>query len=140
MTMSIRTYSELIRIDSFEDRFRYLQLKGRVGDLRFGSNRYLNQNFYMSREWKRARNEVIVRDNGCDMGHPDYPIMGPIHVHHMNPISVEYLKEGSDFLLNPEYLICVSDRTHRAITYGDFNSLPKLFVERRPNDTCPWLL
>lgn len=138
--MSLRTYSELIQLDSFEDRFRYLQLNGHIGDLRFGSNRYLNQHFYWSGEWKRVRNNVIVRDNGCDLSHPDYPIMGPIHVHHMNPISVDDLKDGSDLLLNPEFLICVSERTHRAITYGDFNSLPKPLVERKPNDTCPWLL
>lgn len=138
--MSLRTYSELITFDSFEDRFRYLQLKGRVGDLRFGSNRYLNQKFYQSWEWKKVRNAVIVRDNGCDLGHPDYPIGGPIQVHHINPISVDDLKEGSSLLFDPENLICVSDRTHRAITYGDFNSLPKPFVERKPNDTCPWLL
>lgn len=138
--MSLRTYSELITFESFEDRFRYLQLKGRVGDLRFGSNRYLNQKFYQSWEWKKVRNAIIVRDDGCDLGHPDYPIGGPITVHHINPISVDDLKEGSPLLFDPENLICVSDRTHRAITYSDFDLLPRPFVERKPNDTCPWLL
>lgn len=136
----IRNYHELIAIDSFEERFRYLKLNGRVGDLTFGGSRYVNQQFYHSKEWRRVRNEVIVRDNGCDLAHPDYPILDSIHVHHMNPITLKDIEDGSDMLLNPDFLICISERTHKAITYGDHNLLPKRFVERTPNDTCPWLL
>lgn len=140
MTSSIRRYSELIQIDSFEDRFRYLKLQGFVGDLTFGGNRYLNQKFYHSKEWRKVRDEVIVRDSGNDLAHPDFPIMGKIQVHHMNPITVDDIRNGSELLFNPEFLICVSEQTHNAITYGSDKTLPKLYVERKPNDTCPWLL
>lgn len=139
MKTSIKTYEDLIQIDSFWDRFEYLKLSGRVGEMTFGSFRYVNQGFYQSKEWKRVRSEVIVRDNGCDLAHPDFPIVGPIHVHHMNPITMDDFEVGTDFLLNPRFLICVSDRTHNAITYGSRDLLPQPYVERRPNDTCPWL-
>lgn len=139
MKTTIKTYEDLIQIDSFWDRFEYLKLSRRVGDQTFGSSRYINQEFYRSKEWKRVRNEVIVRDNGCDLAHPDFPILGPIHVHHMNPIELDDFETGSEFLLNPRFLICVSDRTHNAITYGSSDLLPEPYVERRPNDTCPWL-
>lgn len=139
MKTTIKTYEDLIQIDSFWDRFEYLKLSGRVGEETFGSSRYINQGFYRSKEWKRVRNEVIVRDNGCDLAHPDFPILGPIHVHHMNPIELDDFETGSEFLLNPRFLVCVSDRTHNAITYGSSGLLPEPYVERKPNDTCPWL-
>ena len=136
----IRRYSELISIPTFEERFQYLKLNGSVGEQTFGFDRYLNQTFYRSEEWKRLRNEVIVRDMGCDLGIEDREIQGMILVHHMNPIMLEDIVHGSDMLLNPEYLICTSRNTHNAIHYGDesllMDSIP---VERRPGDMCPWL-
>lgn len=138
MTTTIRTYSELIRLPTFEERFRYLKLDGRVGEETFGFDRYLNQSFYTSKEWRSVRNKVIVRDNGCDLGMADREIAGKILIHHMNPITVDDIVKRSDFLLNPEYLICTYKNTHDAIHYGDENILFKTPVERRPNDTCPW--
>ena len=137
-TTSIRTYSELIKLPTFEERFDYLRLDGVVGKDTFGFDRYLNQQFYRSSEWKRIRNQVIVRDNGCDLGIDDYEIHGRILIHHMNPISVEDLQHMSDLLMNPEYLICVSHRTHNAIHYGDESLIVTAPIERRQNDTCPW--
>lgn len=136
--MSIRTYSELITIPTFEERFRYLKLEGRVGEETFGFDRYLNQIFYRSPEWRKVRRDVIVRDNGCDLGMWDREIEGLITVHHMNPISVDDILNRSEFLLNPDYLICTSDITHKAIHYGDESLLITAPVERSPNDTCPW--
>lgn len=135
----IRTYSELMAFDSFEDRYNYLKLQGRVGEDTFGYDRYLNQQFYRSTEWKQLRDLIIVRDMGCDLGHPDYEILGPIYIHHMNPLTRDDIIQHSDNLLNPEYLICVSYDTHQGIHYGDSNDspYPKLTI-RRPNDTCPW--
>ena len=139
-TKTIRTYSELIRIPTFEDRFRYLKLYGRVGEDTFGFDRYFNQKFYRSYEWKQIRNQVIVRDRACDLGIPDREIFGKVIIHHMNPFRIEDLSGDSvKNLLNPEYLICVSHETHNAIHYGDESLLPEIFVERSPNDTCPWL-
>ena len=139
MTMTnIRTYSELIQLPTFEERFDYLRLDGVVGKDTFGFDRYLNQQFYRSSEWKRIRNQVIVRDNGCDLGIDDYEIHGRILIHHMNPISIEDLQHMSDFLMNPEYLICVSHRTHNAIHYGDDSLIVTAPIERSQNDTCPW--
>lgn len=137
-TTIIRTYSELIKLPTFEERFRYLKLDGRVGEETFGFDRYLNQSFYTSREWRLLRDKIIVRDNGCDLGIPDREIAGKILIHHMNPITVEDIIKRSDFLLNPEYLICTYKNTHDAIHYSDENILYKAPVERRPNDTCPW--
>ena len=137
-TTSIRTYSELIQLPTFEERFDYLRLDGVVGKDTFGFDRYLNQQFYRSSEWKRIRNQVIVRDNGCDLGIDDYEIHGRILIHHMNPISIEDLQHMSDFLMNPEYLICVSHRTHNAIHYGDESLIVTAPIERSQNDTCPW--
>lgn len=137
-TMSIRTYSELIKLKTFEERYRYLRLGGRVGEDTFGFDRYLNQTFYKSDEWKSVRDEVIIRDNGCDLGMSDREINGRIIVHHMNPITVEDIVNRSEFLLDPEYLICTVKNTHDAIHYGDENLLEKDPVERRKNDTCPW--
>lgn len=136
--MTIRTYSELILIPTFEERFNYLQLNGRVGEDTFGHQRYLNQVFYKTREWRDLRHYVIVRDNGCDLGVEGFDIYGPIHVHHMNPITIEDIENRSEFLLDPEYLISTSDRTHKAISYGDKSLLPLPPVERFRNDTCPW--
>ena len=136
--MSIRTYSELIAIPTFEERFEYLQLNGMVGEDTFGHQRYLNQIFYKTREWRDLRHYVIVRDNGCDLGVEGFEIYGPIHVHHMNPITIEDVLNRSEFLLDPEYLISTSDRTHKAISYGDKSLLPLPPIERFRNDTCPW--
>lgn len=133
----IRRYSELCRLQTFEERFDYLKLKGVVGESTFGFDRYLNQLLYRSSEWKRVRNAVIVRDDGCDMGLADYPA-NRIIVHHMNPLSVEDLNNRSDLIFNPEFLICVSFNTHNAIHFGDETLLPKPPVERKPGDTCPW--
>ena len=134
----MRTYRELIALPTFEERFRYLQLSGSVGKETFGFERYLNQRFYSSAEWKRIRREVILRDNGCDLGIPDRVIYGKVYIHHMNPVSREDILLQSELLLNPEYLICVSHETHNAIHYGDENLLVKVPPERKPNDTCPW--
>lgn len=136
--MIIRTYSELIELPTFEERFQYLQLNGKVGKDTFGFDRYLNQNFYRSIEWKRVRDEVIIRDNGCDLGIEDRLIGNRILVHHMNPIDDKSILDMTDILLNPEYLICVSHQTHNAIHYGDENQLIKLPIIRSKNDTCPW--
>lgn len=137
--MSIRRYSELITLPTFEERFRYLQLKGSVGRDTFGFDRYLNQLFYQRNpKWKAAREFVILRDNGCDLGIEDREIHGRILVHHMNPITIKDLEEESEFLLDPEYLISTVHNTHNAIHYGDEDLLIKNPVERRPNDTCPW--
>ena len=138
--MTIRTYSELIRLPTFEERFRYLRLKGSVGKETFGFDRYLNQNFYRSSAWKRVRDQVIVRDNGCDLGIYDRIIYGKILIHHMNPINDEDILNMTDILLNPEYLICVTLDTHNAIHYGDDDLLIKEPVVRFKNDTCPWKL
>ena len=137
-TTNIRTYSELIQLPTLEERFDYLRLDGVVGKDTFGFDRYLNQQFYRSGEWKRIRNQVIVRDNGCDLGIDDYEIHGRILIHHMNPISIEDLQHMSDLLMNPEYLICVSHRTHNAIHYGDERLIVTAPIERTQNDTCPW--
>lgn len=138
--MPIRTYSELIQLPTFEERFRYLRLKGSVGKETFGFDRYLNQNFYRSSAWKRVRDQVIVRDNGCDLGIDDRIIYGKILIHHMNPINDEDILNMTDILLNPEYLICVTLDTHNAIHYGDEDLLIKEPVVRFKNDTCPWKL
>lgn len=138
MNMKIRTYSELITIPTFEERFEYLRLDGRVGEETFGFDRYLNQVFYKSKEWLRVRDYVITRDNGCDLGMEGHEIYGKVLVHHMNPISKEDILKRSDWLLNPEYLISTIKNTHDAIHYGDSSLLITAPVERRPNDTCPW--
>lgn len=134
----LRSYSELIQLPTYEERYRYLRLQGRVGKDTFGFDRYLNQNFYRSAEWRRVRDQVIVRDNGCDLGMEDRMIYGKIYIHHMNPITDKDILNATDILLNPEYLICVTHATHNAIHYGDENQLILGPVVRRPNDTCPW--
>lgn len=135
---NIRTYSELVMFSSFEERYAYLKLDGRVGEDTFGFDRYLNQAFYKSDEWLSIRDYVIARDLGCDLGVAGYEIHGRILVHHMNPITKEDILHRSEFLLNPEYLITTVKRTHDAIHYGDENILPICPVERTKNDTCPW--
>ena len=135
---SIRTYSELILLPTFEERYEYLRLDGRVGEETFGFDRWLNQTFYKSEEWLSMRDKIIVRDNGCDLGIPGRDIYSRILIHHMNPITKEDILRRSDILLNPEYLICVTPNTHRAIHYGNENLLMKDPIERRQNDTCPW--
>ena len=136
--MSIRTYSELILLPTFEERFKYLQLNGRVGDDTFGFDRYINQNFYKSAEWKRIRDQIIIRDNGCDLALEGYEIYGRILIHHMNPITVKDVELSTEYLMNPEYLICVTHNTHNAIHYGNEKLLMKGPVVRTKNDTCPW--
>ena len=138
--MSIKTYSELIALPTFEERYEYLRLNGRVGEDTFGFDRYLNQNFYRSAEWRRIRDRVIVRDNGCDLAIDDRIIYGKILIHHMNPITDKDLFNLSGILLDPEYLICVSHNTHNAIHYGDGERLVKDPIVRTKNDTCPWKL
>jgi len=135
----VKTYSELSKLKSFEDRYKYLRLNGNVGEDTFGFDRYLNQKLYTSREWKNVRNKVIARDNACDLGIPERDLLGRIYVHHMNPISVSDIEKSSEQLLNPEYLVCVSLDTHNAIHYGDENLLNKnKIITRTSNDTCPW--
>lgn len=134
----IRTYSELSKLETFDERFNYLKLNSTVGKETFGLDRYLNQVFYRHREWKRIRSEIIIRDNGCDLGIDGLDIQRGIIVHHMNPITINDIEEWSAYLMEPEYLICTSLRTHNAIHYGDINLLNNSVTERLPNDTCPW--
>lgn len=136
--MSIRTYSELITIPTFRERFRYLRLTGKVGEETFGGERYLNQVFYRSPEWKEVRNRVIVRDLGCDLGIEGFEIFDKIVIHHMNPITVRDILDRNPDVLNPEYLITTTYDTHQAIHYGDEGLLYFEMNERKPNDTCPW--
>lgn len=138
MRNRILTYSELVSLPTFEERFAYLKLNGKVGINTFGSDRYTNQDFYRSAEWKRLRNHIFVRDLGCNLACKDYPIVGGFIVHHMNPLTIDDLEHSTEFLFNPEYLITVDLDTHNAIHYGVDRKEPSPFVERRPNDTCPW--
>lgn len=135
-----RTYTELRKIQKFEDRYEYLRLGGVVGHDTFGFDRYVNQMLYTSRQWLKTRDSVIVRDDGCDLGARDYPIRGSIIVHHMNPITLEDIEEGRAEIFDPEFLICTAPNTHLAIHFGNQSLLPKNPVDRKPNDTCPWLL
>ena len=131
-------YKDLSKLNTFEERFRYLKLLSKVGVDTFGFDRYINQRFYRSAEWKRVRDTVIMRDNGCDLGIKDRVIFGKVLIHHMNPIAVTDIDNCSDILLNPDYLITVSLLTHNAIHFGDENQLIRVPKERKPNDTCPW--
>lgn len=134
----IRTYSELIQLKTFEERFEYLKLNGIVGRETFGFDRYLNQMFYTSIEWKKFRRDIILRDNGCDLAIPGLDIVGKILIHHLNPITKEDILNRTEYLMNPEFVICSSKLTHDAIHYGDSDLLPKGPIERKRNDTCPW--
>lgn len=133
-----KCYSELILIPTFEGRFEYLSLDGTVGEETFGFNRYLNQKFYQSLEWKRIRDHIIARDNGCEMGLDGWEIQGRIYIHHINPICVKDIELAREVLRDPENLICVSYDLHNAIHYGSKDLLPKDPIIRRPGDTCPW--
>ena len=135
----VRTYTELAALPTFIERFKYLSLKGAIGEETFGLDRYLNQMFYNSYEWRRLRNEIIVRDNGCDLGIDDREIHEKILIHHMNPITIEDIQNRSDFLMNPEYLICTCKRTHDAIHFSNEEILYQDPIIRKPGDTCPWL-
>lgn len=134
----IRSYTELLGYHTFEDRFRYLKLSGSVGASTFGFDRYLNQIFYTNRTWKLVRQEVIARDMGCDLGVEGREIFDKILIHHMNPMTKEELLSGSSDVLNPEFLITTTPRTHNAIHYGDERLLPKAYIPRRPGDTTLW--
>lgn len=136
--IAYKTYSELIKIPSFEDRFNYLCLIGIVGEMTFGGHRHLNQVLYQSEQWKRTRREIILRDNGCDLAHEDYPIGGSVYIHHINPISIEDILKERPCVFDLENLICVSFKTHNAIHYGSDELLSKAPVIRTKNDTCPW--
>ena len=136
--MSIRTYSELITIPTFEERFEYLQLKGSVGKDTFGYDRYLNQVLYRSPEWKRLRNQIIIRDDGCDLACDGYDIYGKVLIHHLNPITVEDVLTRSRKVFDPDNLVCVSHNTHNAIHYGNVDLLVTGPIIRTKNDTCPW--
>ena len=136
--MSIKRYSELILLPTFEERYKYLQLNGAIGDETFGFDRYINQMFYRSQEWRQVRDYVIVRDNGCDLGIEGHEIRGKILIHHMNPIGIKDIQQVNKFLLDPEYLITTMLSTHNAIHYGDESLLVTDPIERSKNDTCPW--
>ena len=134
----MRTYTELAKMPTFMERYQYLRLNGKIGEELFGYTRYLNQVFYQSERWRKVRRQVIIRDKGCDLGVDGYDIFGTVYVHHMNPITLEQLRNDDPMLLDPEFLISVSRRTHDAITLGDELLLPSAPIIRRPNDTCPW--
>ena len=134
----VRTYSELIKLPTFKERFEYLKLDGIVGEDTFGFDRYINQQFYRSPEWKRIRDLVIVRDNGCNLAIDGYFIRGRVYIHHMNPITQRDILGKTSILMDPEFLICVSHDTHNAIHYGNATLLRQDPIVRRPNDTCPW--
>lgn len=136
--MMNRSYSELITIPTYEDRFHYLQLNGAVGKDTFGYDRYLNQILYNSKEWKRFRDEIVIRDNGCDLAFEGYDIHGRILVHHINPITVDDVVNRNPLVFDPENVICVTHNTHNAIHYGDESLLITAPVERTKHDTCPW--
>jgi hypothetical protein len=134
----IRSYVELSRLDTFEERYRYLRLRGVLGKTTFGFDRWLNQRFYKSSEWRSVRRQVIIRDNGCDLGIPGYEIASGLLVHHMNPVSLEDLKHGESWIFDPNYLITTSLQTHNAIHYGDENLLPRGPIIRKKGDTKLW--
>lgn len=136
--MMIRTYQDLLTFQTFEERFKYLKLYGKVGEDTFGFDRVFNQMFYRSKEWKQLRNDIIVRDLGCDLGIEGREILNSPVIHHMNPISIDDIRNSTEFLLNPNYLITVTSNTHRAIHYGDESMLILDPIDRHPNDTCPW--
>lgn len=134
-----KCYSEMMEFSTIEERFRYLKLDGRVGIETFGCNRHINQNLYTKDpRWKRLRNEIIVRDDGCDLAIPEFKIYGRVIVHHINPITLEDFMNNSEDIFDPENVVCVSFNTHQAIHYGDESLLPELPIARKPNDTCLW--
>lgn len=136
--MRHRSYSELKQLSTFKERYDYLKLNGRVGAETFGYNRYVNQRFYRSTEWKHIRDQIIIRDNGCDLGVEGYDLHSRIYIHHLNPMTVDDIDQGRQMILDPDNLICVSFDTHQAIHFGDESLLPQLPIERISGDTCPW--
>ena len=134
----IRTYEEISKCRTFKERFEYLKLDGKVAHDTFGFDRYMNQYFYKSDRWKRVRDIVILRDDGCDLGVKGYDIHGKVIIHHMNPLNLDDIVNETEYLLNPNYLICTSHETHNAIHYGSYEMINKEPIERVPNDTCPW--
>ena len=136
--MKLKSYRNLILLPTFEERYEYLKLSGVVGESTFGFDRYLNQEFYTSKEWRQFRYKMIARDEGCDMGHLDFPIGGRVILHHINPLLVEDFENSSDALFDPDNVICVSEATHNAIHFGDETLLPAEPIIRTANDTCPW--
>lgn len=138
MTTRIRTYSELRRIDSFEERYKYLALRGSVGQPTFGFDRYINQQFYTSSQWRQIRHHIIARDNGCDLGVDGYDIHSRLVIHHMTPMTVDDISYGDPSVLDPEFLITTTHQTHNAIHYGDERLLPRPLVERKRGDTKLW--
>jgi hypothetical protein len=136
--MMNKSYEELVKLKTFKERYRYLKLSGRVGEETFGCDRYLNQVFYRSKEWKDFRNKIIIRDNGCDLGIEGMEIHYKLLIHHINPITKRDILERSPMLMDENNVICVSHNTHEAIHYGDESLLIEEYVPRRPNDTCPW--
>lgn len=138
MTTKIRSYSELSQLKTFEERYDYLALRGEVGQATFGFDRWINQQFYTSRQWRNLRRDIIVRDESCDLGVEGYDIHVRLYVHHMNPLTQGDIVHGTDHALNPEYLICVTHNTHNAIHYGDRSLLAKPYEPRRPGDTKLW--
>lgn len=134
----IRCYNDLIQLKTFEERLRYLKINGKVGEETFGLDRYINQQLYKSQRWRSTRSKIIIRDDGCDLGIDGRQLEDYIVIHHMNPISLEDIEEERDIVYDPNYLICCSTRTHRAIHFGDENLLIRDPVIRRPNDTCLW--
>lgn len=138
MMKKSKSYSEMVQFSTFEDRYSYLRLGGGVGVSTFGFDRYINQTFYTSYEWRSIRRDVILRDNGCDLGIPGYEIHHGLLVHHINPMEVDHIVDYEEWILNPEYLITTSQKTHNAIHYGDRSLLPKPFVPRAYGDTKLW--
>lgn len=136
--MMTRSYSELAQLETLEERFRYLALNGRPGDMTFGFDRWINQAFYRSHEWRQIRHHIIARDLGCDLGVEGFEIHNRLYIHHMNPMTVKDIAQGDESILDPEYLITTTHGTHNAIHYGDERLLPRIFVERRPGDTKLW--
>jgi hypothetical protein len=136
--MKTRSYNELRKLASFEDRFEYLRLGGEVGITTFGFDRYINQAFYGSQEWKSIRQSVIIRDQGCDLGVPGREINGALLVHHINPMDSDDIVHGKEWILNPDFLITTTKNTHNAIHYGDRSLLIPTVVERKPGDTKLW--
>jgi hypothetical protein len=138
MSLTTRTYSELRRLETFDERFDYLSLNGMVGDITFGFDRYMNQQFYTSREWKQVRQHVIARDNGCDLGIEGFEVFAKLVIHHMNPMSVDDIRHGNEAILEPEFLITTCHKTHNAIHYGDKSQLFRGVTERTAGDTKLW--
>lgn len=138
IVMKIRTYSELITLRTFEERFNYLALYGSLGIVTFGFDRYLNQDFYNSGPWRGVRDKIIIRDEACDLACPNYDIFDAIRIHHLNPITIDEVERGDPALINPEFLICTSINTHNAIHFGSSKTLIHLPVERRKGDTKLW--